>query len=38
MDDDVKKEMVKIEESKPSDYSIRVDKLRKIYSTGTVAV
>ena len=30
--------MDKIENSKPEDYSIMVDKLRKVYQTGKVAV
>ena len=38
MDSDVQAEMLKIEQSSPQNYSICVNKLRKIYSTGTVAV
>jgi len=37
-DDDVQEEMKKIEDSSPKDYVVRVNHLRKVYSTGKVAV
>lgn len=38
MDDDVSTETKKISTSNPHNYSICVNKLRKIYNTGHVAV
>jgi len=34
LDDDVEEEMIRVQNAKPSEYAIKVDKIRKVYRTG----